>query len=83
MTPEGDSIANRLNRIETRLAKIEEILASSRAEQEQDFIATQERCYEAWIDYLKRNPEAVEAHLSAHEMAALKASINASLPNDA
>ena len=28
------------------------------------------------------SPEAVEAHLNAHEMAALKASINAQVPSD-
>ena len=40
-------------------------------------MATQQQCYDAWIHYLNNNPEAVEAHLTVHEMAALKASINA------
>ena len=45
-------------------------------------MATQQQCYEAWIHYLNNTPEAVEAHLTAHEMAALKASINAQVPSD-
>ena len=79
MTQQDDAIASRLSRIEARLARIEEILTSAR-EQDQNPTATQEQCYQAWIDYLNNNPEAVEAHLSAHEMAALKASINAPIP---
>lgn len=82
MTQLDDSIANRLNGIEARLTRIEELLHSARAEQEGDEIATQEQCYDAWMHYLNNNPEAVEAHLSAHEMAALKASINAPIPAD-
>ena len=82
MTQQDDPIANRLSRIEARLARIEELLYSAKAEQERDAIATQEQCYDAWIQYLNHNPEAVEAHLSAHEMAALKASINAPIPID-
>lgn len=82
MTQQDDSIANRLNSIEARLTTIEARLQSARAEQEGDEIATQEQCYDAWIHYLNNNPEAVEAHLSAHEMAALKASINAPIPVD-
>ena len=45
-------------------------------------MATQQKCYEKWIHYLNNTPEAVEAHLTAHEMAALKASINALVPDD-
>ena len=82
MTQQDDSIANRLSRIEARLARIEELLLSAREEQERGAIATQEQCYEAWILYLNNNPDVVEAHLSAHEMAALKASINAPIPTD-
>ena len=72
----------RLNRIEARLAKIEELLLSAGVGEGQSPSATQEQCYEAWIHYLKYTPEAVEAHLTAHEMAALKASINAQVPSD-
>ena len=82
MTQQDDSIANRLNGIEARLTRIEELLHSARAEQEGVEIATQEQCYDAWMHYLSNNPGAVEAHLSAHEMAALKASINAAIPAD-
>ena len=82
MTQQDDSIARRLSRIEAQLARIEELLISGKGEEERDSIATQEQCYTAWIDYLNSNPGAVEAHLSAHEMAALKASINAPIPSD-
>lgn len=81
MTQQDDAIASRLSRIEARLARIEEILTSAREEQDLNPTATQEQCYQAWIDYLNNSPEAVEAHLSAHEMAALKASINAPIPS--
>ena len=80
MTQQDDAIVSLLSRIEARLARIEDILLSERGGQEQ--AATQEQCYDAWIDYLKTNPQDVEAHLSAHEMAALKASINAPVPDD-
>ena len=82
MTQQDDAIASRLSRIEARLAKIEERLLSSRDGEDQDPMATQQQCYEEWIDYLNNTPDAVEAHLTAHEMAALKASINAPVPND-
>ena len=82
MTQQDDSIARRLSRIEAQLARIEELLISGKGEEERDSIATHEQCYDAWIDYLNSNPGAVEAHLSAHEMAALKASINAQVPSD-
>ena len=82
MTQQDDSITRRLSRIEAQLARIEELLISTRGEEELDSIATQEQCYNAWIDYLNSNPGAVEAHLSIHEMAALKASINAPIPSD-
>ena len=82
MTQQGDTITSRLSRIEARLERIEEVLLRTRHDREQNPIATQEQCYDAWIDYLKTNPQAVEAHLTAHEMAALKASINALVPDD-
>ena len=82
MTPQDDAIASRLSRMETRLARIEELLLSARDGEEQNPMATQQQCYEAWIHYLNNTPEAVEAHLTAHEMAALKASINAQTPVD-
>ena len=81
MTRQDDAIASRLSRIEARLERIEEILLSARETQGQNPVATQEECYDAWINYLNNRPEAVEAHLSAHEMAALKASINAPIPS--
>ena len=80
MTQQDDDIASRLSRIEAQLAKIEEMLISARQEPEQNPTAAQEQCYDAWIAYLNARPEAIEAHLSAHEMAALKASINAPIP---
>ena len=82
MTQQDDAIASRLSRIEMRLARIEELLLSARDGEEQNPMATQQQCYEAWIHYLNNTPEAVEAHLTAHEMAALKASINAQIPVD-
>ena len=81
MPQQDDGIANRLSRIEARLARIEEALMSAKDVQEQDPMAAQQQCYDAWIDHLKANPQAVEAHLSIHEMAALKASINAPVPD--
>lgn len=93
MTQQDDFIDNRLSRIEARLAKIEEVLFRATEEQEKDTIATfladadsvidqrQEQCYDAWVDYLNKNSEAVESHLSIHETAALKASINAKVPS--
>ena len=80
MTQQDDAIASRLSRIEARLGRIEEILLSAREEQDQNAVAIQKRCYDAWITYLNTNPEAIESHLNAHEMAALKASINAPIP---
>jgi len=82
MTQQDDSVARRLSRIEARLARIEELLLSERSGEGQTSMATQEQCYEAWIHYLNNTPEAIEAHLTAHEMAALKASINAQVPGD-
>ena len=82
MTQQDDAIGSRLSRIEARLAKIEELLLSAGVGEVQSPSATQEQCYEAWIHYLNNTPEAVEAHLTAHEMAALKASINAQIPGD-
>ena len=94
MTQQDASLDDRLSQIETRLSKIEEVLFSARAEKEQETVATffadadsmadqqQKQCYDAWIHYLNNNPEAVEAHLSVHETAALKASINAQAPSD-
>ena len=80
MTQQDDGIASRLSRIEARLARIEEALMSAKDGQEQDPMAAQQKCYAAWVDHLQANPQAVEAHLSVHEMAALKASINAPVP---
>lgn len=82
MTQQDDAIASRLSRIEARLTRIEELLLSARDGEDQNPMATQQQCYEAWIHYLNNTPEAVEAHLTAHEMAALKASINAQIPVD-
>ena len=82
MTKQDDAIGSRLSRIEARLARIEELLLSAGEAEDQTQTATQEQCYEAWIHYLNNTPEAVEAHLTAHEMAALKASINAQVPSD-
>ena len=82
MTQQDDAIASRLSRIEARLAKIEERLLSARDGEDQNPMAKQQQCYEEWIHYLNNTPEAVEAHLTAHEMAALKASINAHVPSD-
>ena len=80
MPQQDDGIACRLSRIEARLTRIEKALMSAMDGQEQAPMATQQQCYDAWIDHLKANPQAVEAHLSVHEMAALKASINAPVP---
>ena len=82
MTQLDETIASRLSHIEARLARIEEILLSEREDQEQNPVPTQEQCYKAWVSYLTNTPEAVEAHLTAHEMAALKASIDAPIPVD-
>ena len=82
MTQQDDAIASRLNRIEARLARIEELMVSAREGEDQKPMATQVQCYEEWIHYLNKTPEALEAHLTAHEMAALKASINAHVPSD-
>ena len=84
MTQQDDSIANRLSRIEARLARIEELLhrAGEEHDHDRDEPVTQEQCYDAWIAYLSNHPAAVETHLSAHEMAALKASIKAPIPVD-
>ena len=82
VSQENEAIASRLSRIEARLARIEELLVSARDGEDQNSMATQQQCYEAWIHYLNTTPEAVEAHLTAHEMAALKASINAQVPSD-
>ena len=83
MTQQDDANGSRLSRIEAQLARIEELLLSAGVVGEsQNPSATQEQCYEAWIHYLNNTPEAVEAHLTAHEMAALKASINAQVPSD-
>ena len=82
MTQQDDAIASRLSGIEARLARIEELLVSTRAGEDQKPMATQVQCYEEWIHYLNNTPDAVEAHLTAHEMAALKASINAHVPSD-
>ena len=81
MSQENEAIASRLSRIEARLARIEELLVSARDGEAQNSMATQQQCYEAWIHYLNNTPEAVEAHFTAHEMAALKASINAQVPS--
>ena len=81
MTQQDDAIGSRLSQIEARLARIEELLLNAGVGEGQDHSATQEACYEAWIHYLNNTPEAVEAHLTAHEMAALKASINAQVPS--
>lgn len=80
MTQQDDVISDRLSRIEARLCRIEELLLDAKAGQDADPIPRQEQCYAAWINYLNANPEAVEAHLDAHEMAALKAAINAPVP---
>ena len=80
MTQPDDSIAIRLNRIEMRLETIEAVLLNAQEQQARDAIPTQGQCYDAWIDYLNNNPEAIEEHLSIHEMAALKASIHAPIP---
>ena len=82
MPQENEAITSRLSRIEARLAKIEERLLSARDGEDQNPMATQQQCYEEWIHYLNNTPDAVEAHLTAHEMAALKASINAQVPSD-
>ena len=82
VSQENEAIASRLSRIEARLARIEELLLSAGDDKDQNTLATQQQCYEAWIHYLNNNPEAVEAHLTAHEMAALNASINAQVPRD-
>ena len=82
MTQQDDAIGSRLSRIEAQLARIEELLLSAGVGEGQNPSATQKQCYEAWIHYLNNTPEAVEAHLTAHEMAALKASINAQVPSD-
>lgn len=82
MTQQDEAIASRLSRIEARLARIEELLLSARDGEDQNTMATQQQCYEAWVHYLNNTPEAVEAHLTAHEMAALKASVNAQVPDD-
>ena len=82
MTQQDEAIASRLSRIEARLVKIEERLLNARDGEDQDPMGTQQQCYEEWIHYLENTPEAVEAHLTAHEMAALKASINANVPSD-
>ena len=82
VTQQDDAIGSRLSRIEARLARIEELLVSARDGEDQNTMETQQQCYEAWIQYLNNTPEAVEAHLTAHEMAALKASINAQVPSD-
>ena len=82
VTQQDDAIGSRLSRIEARLARIEELLLKAGVGEGQNPSATQEQCYEAWIHYLNNTPEAVEAHLTAHEMAALKASINAQVPSD-
>ena len=82
MSQKNEAIASRLSRIEARLARIEELLVSARDGEDQNTMETQQQCYEAWIHYLNNNPEAVEAHLTAHEMAALKASINDQVPGD-
>lgn len=82
MTQENEAITSRLSRIEARLARIEELLVSARDGEDQNSMATQQQCYEAWIHYLNITPEAVEAHLTTHEMAALKASINAQVQSD-
>ena len=82
MTQQNEVIASRLSRIEARLARIEELLLSARAGEDQNTMARHQQCYEAWIQYLNNTPEVVEAHLTAHEMAALKASINAQVPSD-
>ena len=82
VTQQDDAIGSRVSRIEARLARIEELLLSAGVAESQNPSATQEQCYKAWLHYLNNNPEAVEAHLTAHEMAALKASINAQVPSD-
>ena len=81
VTQQDDAIGSRLSQIEARLARTEELLLNAGVGEGQDPSATQEACYEAWIHYLNNTPEAVEAHLTAHEMAALKASINAQVPS--
>ena len=82
MTQQEDAIDSRFSRIEARLAKIEQLLLSEGDGEGQTPTALQEQCYEAWIHYLNNTPEAVEGHLTAHEMAALKASINSQVPGD-
>ncbi|WP_186493312.1 hypothetical protein [Synechococcus sp. A15-62] len=82
MPQENEAITSRLSRIEARLARIEELLVSARDGEDQNTMATQQQCYQAWIHYLNNTPEAVEAHLTAHEMAVLKASINVQVPSD-
>ena len=82
MTQQDDAIGSRLSRIEARLARIEALLLSTGVGEVQNTSETQEHCYEAWIHYLSNTFEAVEAHLTAHEMATLKASINAQVPSD-
>ena len=82
MTKQDDAIGSRLSSIEAQLARIEELLLSAGVGEGKTPTATQELCCEAWINYLNNTPEAVEAHLTTHEMAALKASINAQVPSD-
>ena len=81
VTQQDDAMASRLSRIEARLARIEELLISARVGEDENPMATQQQCYQEWIHYLNNTPEAVEVHLTAHEMAALKASINANIPS--
>ena len=82
MKQQDDAIASRLSGIEARLARIEELLVSARDGEDQNPMATQQQCYEAWIHYPNKTPEAIEDHLTSHEMAALKASINSQISVD-
>ena len=81
MTQQDDAIGSRLSRIEAQLARIETLLLRAAVGEGQNPSAAQAQCYEAWIHYLNNTPEAVEAHLTAHEMAVLKASITAQVPS--
>ena len=75
----------RLDAIEQRLARLEMQLGgetqANLADQTELFLTDDEqqdqrqKAYQHWIGYFKANPDAIETGRTAHEMAALKASV--------
>lgn len=86
-----ESIEARLNRLEERVEVLNTVPASDREalrgfEQErqeqtglfltdEEQVSRRDQAYRTWLDYFNSHPDSLEPGRSAHEMAALKASV--------